>query len=117
MQGQTHAALGSHLPQAGSLEAKLDEPGRANGWQFGWMMVVGQACGQQSDDLLSIPPCPLDDLVRRSVEVQTINIRSINDVSGWLAQRRNGNRFGRLFRQPHTRGEVGGDLRFWLTGE
>ena len=39
-------------------------------WQFGWAMIVGQRIREQADDLVSVPPCPFDDLVSGSVEVE-----------------------------------------------
>ena len=105
---QAHAALHAHLPDPGGLEAKLDQPRRHQRRQFRGMVIVRKVLRHLPDDPVPIPPRPLQNLVRGSVEVEAINIGSFDDVTGRRAQGRRGHDFGRLLRQPHARGEVRG---------
>ena len=80
-------------------------------------MIGGQVLRQQPDDLLSIPPGPLQNLVCGPVEVEAIDVGSFDDGSGRRQRRLLQCSACVLFREPHARGEVGGQLRLGLVGK
>src|SRR5438045_9230367 len=84
---QRQAAVDDHLPKAGGLEAELNEPRSEGSDEFGRMVIGCQILGEQADHLLAIPPSFLNHLVSRAVEVELVNVGSIDEAAFWVKRR------------------------------
>src|SRR5579864_5004925 len=113
---QSHAAVDAHLPKAGGLEAELDEPRSDGSHEFGRMVIGCQVLGEQADHLLAIPPSFLNYLVSRAVEVELVNVSSI-DAAAFRVERRCSFNRGLGPRQENTCGEMSCCLGLLLIGE
>ena len=114
---QSHAAFFANLPEARRLEAQFDQPRRHHRRQFRKVMIGGQIFCQQPDHAISIPPRSLQHLVRRSMEVDSVDIRSVDRAIYVHGGRRDRQHLRRRFRQPDATREVRGRLRLRLIRE
>ena len=118
VQRQAHPALYAHFPESGGLEAKLDQPRRHERRHRRWLVIARQVFRHLADHPFSIPPRPLQNLVRGTVEVDAIDVGGFDDGSrlrswGALTVGASGGCSG----QPHASREVSGHLRLWPDSE
>src|SRR5581483_4465366 len=80
---------------------------------FRRLMIHRESMVEQSDDSLSIPPCPFQNLVRRPVEIEFVNETCLNHCSGRRLER-HGTSHLRSALQSYPSFKVPGQLRFSL---
>ena len=71
---QTHATFCDDLPKPCGLEAKLNQSRRQEYRESRWLVMRGKVFRHLADNMILISPCMVQNLVRRTVKIDAIDI-------------------------------------------